>query len=329
MPSFLFELCDFHLSYLGCPNASSFATTDIVLLVLHLVSVLLFFLFIAIRVIKECAFKGKRIREVLNDMDRVAILAGSANLFRAAMLGNLASTKMDIRLMSDSDAQVHVRTTLLLEHMQLIFAPLGLSIFISTMAKTASGANLFEPIKIGSKVVDPQKFIRLVRVVVLLTNISLVCVFCSIGLQSHADYITWKRAYYLFPSGVSLMVSFPLLLLFGSKVIRALECKELSGSKDESNPSTLQSKKSKVALSAGVLSSNVETPKRVLQKQIRQQKLTILRVSIYGVLAMYLSIAILFICYSFLSENCDHQTLFIVKVGLDSFFWIYCSWYTI
>ncbi|KAI8903224.1 hypothetical protein EDD86DRAFT_261820 [Gorgonomyces haynaldii] len=320
MPSFLFRLCDYHLCYIGCSNASSFATTDTVLLTLHLLTFLGFLGFVVIRHLRAGVLKDKKIKDVWNDMDTVAVLGGLANLFRVGMLVNLRNVvNLDISNMTDTDAQVYVRTTIILEHFQLIFAPLAMSTFINTMVKTASGANLFDPIKVGQKMIDPGKALKIFRLLVLLTNVSLVCVFCTIGLDSLADYVLYRRAYYLFPTGVSLLVSLPLLLVFGSKVIGALDAKPLS--QDQSRISTT-SKQSKTVAGKEMRRESMgrsSEARRASMERVRAHKMLLLRVAIYGIMAMYFSIAVLFFCQIFVNEMFfeSQEILFRVKVGLE------------
>ncbi|KAI8903881.1 hypothetical protein EDD86DRAFT_214542 [Gorgonomyces haynaldii] len=327
MPSFLFRLCDYHLCYLGCSNASSFATTDTVLLVLHLLTFLGFLGFVVTRHLRAGVLKDKKIKDIWNDMDTMAVLGGLANLFRVLMLVNLRHYgNLDISNMTDTDAQVYVRMTIILEHIQLILAPLGLSAFINTMVKIATGASLFEPIKIGSRLVDVSKALKIFRLLVLLTNIVLVCLFCTLGLDTLADFVLYRRAYYLFPTGVSLLVSLPLLIVFGSKVISAFVTQ--SDPRDQFQFATTANGKS-TAGQDGILTPRVSETARKNNENIRKQKLALVRGSIYGIMAMYISIAALFVCQVFVNEQWsdNHETLFRFKVVLETHFWIHCTWF--
>ncbi|KAI8915534.1 hypothetical protein EDD86DRAFT_196277 [Gorgonomyces haynaldii] len=334
--SFLFDLCDFHLSYLGCSNASSFAATDTVLFVLHILTTIAFFAFILIRYYKEGVRKGKKFKEVKNDLDVVAFLGGFSAIFRSAMLGNLRNVvNLDIPHMSDQDAQVYVRNTIMVEVVQIITGSLAMSAFINTMVKTATGANLFDPIKIGQKTVDPGKALKLFRLFVLLCTITFVCLLGIVGVNgSLQEYLVYKRLYYGFPAVVSMVVSLPLLTVFGSKVMAVLLNKlpsDVATAGDSASGSS-PTKKSTNKQATTSEDQKSDTGAKIKQPKVsksRQGKLLLLRVSIYGVMIMYLFTTLNFSSIIAVTElfQSRHDILLLTKIILGSFYWIYFVWF--
>ncbi|KAI8903413.1 hypothetical protein EDD86DRAFT_99149 [Gorgonomyces haynaldii] len=279
---------------------------DNVIYIFQIVSANGYFVFLLLRFVRECIFNRKAIAQVVNDLDIVAVLAGITVSFRAAMIGSLRSVSLlDRTTLSDVDVQVHVRTTILLEVVQIVFGALSLAAFINTMVKTATGANLFQPIKIGQRIVDPGKALKLFRLFVLLMTLTTAFLFGFLGLNgSYEDFVFYRRLHYLFPATVSVVVSMPLLTVFGSKVIRALEQRqpELLSTVDKSKAGDMRDK---------------------------TQKVWTLRVSFVGVMLMYAFTAINFISVVVVNEvyMLDHRALLLSKVCLGSFYWLYFTWY--
>ncbi|KAI8908300.1 hypothetical protein EDD86DRAFT_207269 [Gorgonomyces haynaldii] len=332
--SFLFDICDYHLSYLGCSNATTFASTDTVLMILNILSGIGYFGFIAVRFVRGTILKEKRFKESKKDLDVVALLGGISVLLRSGVLANLRSVQsMNVQTMTDAEAQSHVRTTLIIEAVQIITGSLAMSAFINTMVKTATGANLFDPIKIGQKIIDPGKALKLFRLFVLLATITFVCLLSIIGVNgSYEQYVVYRRLYYGLPAFISVFVSLPLLTVFGFKVIGVLMTSLPTGYHDDGTEHGDSSKKSaaKALNPPSDLGKTSETSSKPVKKDKgKEGKVLMLRISIYGVMIMYGFAAIYFCCIAAVNElyPTQHWSLYTTKIILDSFFWLYFAWY--
>ncbi|KAI8913457.1 hypothetical protein EDD86DRAFT_262450 [Gorgonomyces haynaldii] len=338
MRSFLFELCDYHLSYLGCKNKEPFTSTATSLLILSVLTSLGYFLYALIHILVEKSKRGKKVKEIWNDLDTVAVTGGMANVFRCFVLVNLRrASQFDVTAMTDAEAQIHVRTTIWFEHLQLVFAPVAMTLYINTIVKTATGANLYDPIKFGQRTVDIGKLIKLIRLTVLITNLVLVCLLSIVGVNgSLEEYILYKRLYYSFPGAVSLFISIPLLSVFGSKVVKALEGKHITSSEERN--SSLHS--GKIISTGQVLSSPMEPPKDSLVSKSkksqdaqhkRQLRHWLLRATINVVIGMYVAICFIFGCWIILNEvyQSSEPMLYQAQVIVEYLFWVQATLYSI
>ncbi|KAI8905883.1 hypothetical protein EDD86DRAFT_271316 [Gorgonomyces haynaldii] len=319
--SFLFEICDLHLSYLGCNSPNAFATVDTVSLTLHVLTAAAYFGFIAIRILRK---GGKK--TAAKELDRVAFFAGLAVLFRVGYLAMTRSVQaLNIANTSDAEAQNLVRSIVMVEAFNIIMASLSLSIIIDTLVKLATGANLVQSIRIGQKTVNVSQTITVLQLLIFVLTIAFACLLGILGVNgTREQFIIYRRLFYGFPAALSVVVAMPLTMKFGSKVIRALMTQVPGQGVSEYNSVAMSEIKGASEVPEGKqISSNASSPDQKMSKAIAS-----LRMTFNGVMIMYIYNSIYFTSVLFVNEiyTDNHSVLLVTKIVLDMFIWIYATW---
>ncbi|KAI8900629.1 hypothetical protein BC833DRAFT_254797 [Globomyces pollinis-pini] len=217
-PSFLFDICDFHLNYIGCDNLDSLLLIDSIFIGLHAIE-LLFCLFYM--------WKAKMLNNLPNLKDfEIAVILGSIHaILRMSQLSNNSSLiHLDKDLWTNSDIVRYVLTNTMIDMFIWTFAGLTANQFVKSMVFAASGAHLYDKIKIKGKIVDPTKGLTYFRILVLLVNIILFVLLITKGIHgTRTDFIWYRRGPYVWLGILSGIVSPTILHFFGGKVIKKLK----------------------------------------------------------------------------------------------------------
>ncbi|KAJ3369663.1 hypothetical protein HDU91_007033 [Kappamyces sp. JEL0680] len=154
-------------------------------------------------------------------MDLTATIAWVYGIFRIAFLSHM---RTDIGVLDDSTIEYWVRTGIMLDWFSFILGGQAVSSLVASLVKTATGAALFDPIKIGTTTVNPEKALKVLRLFILVTLTTLYSCWATLGVTLGASaYINWRRATYLVLGSFSTFISPMILVYFGGHVIRTLK----------------------------------------------------------------------------------------------------------
>lgn len=98
---------------------------------------------------------------------------------------------------TDAEVLSYLRAGIMLSCMYFLTAALGMSSFTLAMVHGSSGANLYAPVSINGKTIDPAKGLKLIRLIVLMVEVLLAILWSTYGLQSVDHYVVARRAYFL------------------------------------------------------------------------------------------------------------------------------------
>ncbi|KAI8892143.1 hypothetical protein BC833DRAFT_612544 [Globomyces pollinis-pini] len=310
-------MCDFHLNYAGCRNMNQFAFADVILIALHAISIILYGFYLLRRYFtdKNGGFK---------DMDLIAVLALLYASIRIIFLSHIRSIiNFDLKNTTTEQLQLHVAGNIYIDLVVWIFAGLTTNALVKAMITACSGTNLYDPIKINGKKVDPTKALKIYRVVVLIINTVAFVLFAAKGVYgTKQEYVLLRRFPYIWVSILSFIISPFQLYFFGSKVLLALQSTEKSSGSSSANNvavSTIQQSKSGPTADSHI---------KKLENNSKQDKLTqiiwFLKMNIYSViLFLYWPSAFYLTFYWAVNETvADQSILFNVKVATDALLWL-------
>ncbi|KAJ3301319.1 Proteasome subunit alpha type-2 [Kappamyces sp. JEL0829] len=210
-----------NLIEVGCPNATSMQTADIAAIVLHVTTIVLYGTYLGKRIYQNAVVKKTPVKDFWNDMDLTATIAWIYGIFRIAFLSHM---RTDIGVLDDSTIEYWVRTGIMLDWFSFILGGQAVSSLVASLVKTATGAALFDPIKIGTTTVNPEKALKVLRLFILVTLTTLYSCWATLGVTLGASaYINWRRATYLVLGSFSTFISPMILVYFGGHVIRTLK----------------------------------------------------------------------------------------------------------
>ncbi|KAI8905454.1 hypothetical protein EDD86DRAFT_277503 [Gorgonomyces haynaldii] len=335
--SLLLSVCDWHINYVGCPNYASFIFADTIYTGMYSGTAFLYFLYLALRFIKCGLIEKKRVRDFWNPTDFVGLMALMTAVCRIALHAN-GRTLADLVMFYGSREAIPTnrlvlwfRGNLYSDHLQLVTGGLAMSGLVNSVVTTATGASLYEPVKVGERIIDPSKALKIIRLTVLILGLVFVNLFAFNGIFEKPAFVFYRRLLFSFTSFVSLFISLPILWFFGSKVIITLRnAPSITGSKSQQK-SMVGTKsqtprgrtKTQVGLKSGFqgLINKDKDPEK-----IREKRLQALRA---GATIMYAYVGIQLILYSSLNEiyeGSPEQQL-LIKWIIDAGYWVFCTWF--
>ncbi|KAI8908438.1 hypothetical protein EDD86DRAFT_276243 [Gorgonomyces haynaldii] len=284
MPSYLLDVCDFNISYQGCSNKADMALVDLVFIVLHSISTLMYIVHLVMRF-----WSGKLSRKLTN-METVAVLCVVLNILRVLFR---VSTRLSGLTSFESDDAIiaNIRFSLYLEHFFSLVGSLALKLVLLAMVEAVTSASLIVPVNIFGREVDPSTILKIIRLIAMIINFTWYSLWVFWAVSAVGDFERYKlmrRLTYITWACVSGLISAPVNYYYGTKLI--------------------------AAQSAPALSMHVEIPKSA------KKDMMLLKYAFYGVLTTYIWIGIYFPLYVIFNETLqsNHNALLVVKIFIDS-----------
>ncbi|KAJ3348508.1 hypothetical protein HDU91_006549 [Kappamyces sp. JEL0680] len=231
MPSFLHDLCDFHLCYAGCSNIDS-------MLLVNFVFVWFWIAVLAMAAVfpLERIYTHIRLQKPLNRLFSINMCCASICFLMAVcrltsllVARNIASHKV-----SDEQLQEIVRLNILLEWPYYVLGASSMFQYSGWVLQSFSGSIYKERI---SKTIEWFHAVLLVMLTVL------VSLFAFDGTSHTLDeYIFWRRAMYLSIASIHVLVEPALLYFSGTISITLLLQQEGNGDNQESKITAIKKK---------------------------------------------------------------------------------------
>ncbi|KAJ3355809.1 hypothetical protein HDU91_005625 [Kappamyces sp. JEL0680] len=199
MPSFLYDVCDFHLNYAGCENVGSMLLVNLIFLCFYAVTCLLSFVF-PLEKIYSIWRQKKPWKQLFSTHTKICVFMGLAYLSKVIVYIRL---QQGTALPPDSADQLvaTVITVILFESFFSIFSGVAYVIYNDWLVYSfcySVDSNII------SSTTLPRWSYMCHRVVLVLITIFYAC-FITLGLHgSLDDYIIWRRVVYLFIGAVQL-----------------------------------------------------------------------------------------------------------------------------
>ncbi|KAJ3308035.1 hypothetical protein HDV04_001941 [Boothiomyces sp. JEL0838] len=200
--AYLFDVCDHRMNYLGCSEKTQqyFASSDLVVILLLCCSATGYLLLIVRSILRLKGSKWK-----LQMADKVCLLTITSNIFRIGVLANARSIAfVDKASLTDTYIARYVQVNV-------------------GVVSSGAGINLFPDLKLGEKVISPDKIFKLIRLVVLSITLTLCVGWCTLGVWSGLPYyIMFRRGTFIISICSCAFISIPALYFFGNNVISQL-----------------------------------------------------------------------------------------------------------
>ncbi|KAI8916438.1 hypothetical protein EDD86DRAFT_273240 [Gorgonomyces haynaldii] len=229
-------------------------------------------------------------------MDKLSLVISLYAILRIIYLFHMRQLAViDLPSMTDTQAIDWVRASIYIDFFVWVVGGLAGNMVVASMVEIAGVANLYEPIKIRQKIVDPIRILRVIRVVYILVSFTFFSLWAFIGIVSDlGQYRLWRRACYLLTTFLCFFISGPLLYFFGSRVVKALKAKIDSELDDKSTvrsptikmtrTSSLQSSGILSGSSSGQLPDLREQPKKKDARERQWHQVNVLETSVYSIL---------------------------------------------
>ncbi|KAJ3322098.1 B9 domain-containing protein 2 [Boothiomyces sp. JEL0866] len=214
--NYLRSICDYRINYMGCDPSivPGMLTADLVFLVLHCISVVLFAGLVVRNFRRKTKYKMKT-------TDKVCILSVISQIFRIATLANIRFFDQQL----SSKMVQYVQTNIVLDYIYFTTGSMCAHLFLVGVVAAGAGVNLYADIKIGTKTVAPDKILNLVRLLVLLLGLSFTVGWATAGTWNGQYWYTlFRRCIYTLPICIVVFLSLPSILFFGNKVLETLQC---------------------------------------------------------------------------------------------------------
>ncbi|KAJ3319739.1 hypothetical protein HDV06_005939 [Boothiomyces sp. JEL0866] len=248
--SYLFQICDFHINYANCgPYTQYFEQVDHVAIFLYTVTTLFYAIILPIQLVGVGITKGVPLSKCWGNMESAMMMNITFQLIRIGFHVNLSSISSAIvSAWTDADILNYLHTNIALEFVYYIIGGTSVSTFVFSIIDVADASHLYDKIKIGEKVVDCGKLLKLLRLIGLIIFVTFASLWATKGLTTdYQTYNYYRRCFYGGFGVLSTFVSFPIVLFFGNKIIKTmLESESVSrGSKDNdhTNKSDYKSEK--------------------------------------------------------------------------------------
>ncbi|KAJ3268511.1 hypothetical protein HDV01_002689 [Terramyces sp. JEL0728] len=281
--SYLLDICDYRANYLGCDPQRTliFATIDLVMIIMAIGSIIAYLGIIIRNFIARSVNENKK---RWNSADDLCVLCVLSNTLRIAELANIRSVAYrDKNQMSDFAVQQYLQINVLLDFFYYTMGALASSVFMVGVAGAATGLNIYSDIKVGERVISPEKILKLWRLVTLILSISFTVSWGTIGATGGPEaYAKYRRAVYGLNMMAILFIALPVILFFGNNVLRILGEAKSSREPSEATSQThvhSENRKSKVNNTASKSKNDLiengasrdsKTPSNLKRSQITQ-----------------------------------------------------------
>ncbi|KAJ3321944.1 hypothetical protein HDV06_003681, partial [Boothiomyces sp. JEL0866] len=225
--SYLFDVCDHRMNYLGCTDQIQqyFASSDLVVILLLCCSAMGYFLLIVQSIIR---LKGSKFK--LQMADKVCLLTITSNIFRIGVLTNARSIAfVDKSSLTDSYIARYVQVNVVLDFIYYSAGAVCSNIFLVGVVSSGAGINLFPDLKVGEKVISPDKIFKVIRLVILSITLTLCVGWCTLGVWSGLPYyVLFRRGTFIISICSCAFISIPALTFFGNHVASQLMSNNVS-----------------------------------------------------------------------------------------------------
>ncbi|KAI8901737.1 hypothetical protein BC833DRAFT_576484, partial [Globomyces pollinis-pini] len=214
--SFLSDICDYHLNYANCGDLNLWFITDMIVLGICVMLLLIYSYYLTRKLINSnLSFAGD---------DALVIVSCFYPILRIGQLFNLHR-----QVGQNFGIRQQVSTTIGLEMMIWICVGVQGNESVKRMVKAAVGSDLYQPITVNGRTINPAKALSLYRIFVLLTNITLYTLFMVKGVnETYQEYMLYRRLCFIWLSVLSLAVSPSVLLYFSSQIFLKFDQMTLS-----------------------------------------------------------------------------------------------------
>jgi hypothetical protein len=250
--------------------------------------------------------------------DKLVVLATMFHVVRIIFLQHvrvIGYLQMD--QISNEHIIRHIQENILLQLFQNAMASLCANGFTITFLSTATGLDVFPIIKIGRFDANPQTFLTILRLLLILHTTCASVMWALVGLYQDQDaYNFYRRLVYLPFGCVVLFITGPMLLYFGQRIITIF----------------YNSYSKKLAMPVSILTPSIitETPSSVPPKEKALSLLTRMRHVHLGLRIILYSVCFflnfltgsLFICTVFVQEffQANQNIFLIMKILFDTAF---------
>ncbi|KAJ3322096.1 hypothetical protein HDV06_003547 [Boothiomyces sp. JEL0866] len=143
---------------------------------------------------------------------------------RIAQLANLHVAYINRDILSDSQIIRHFQANVMLEFIFYSAGALGSNIFLVGVVSAIAGVELYPDLTIGERKISPPKILSLIRLTISLLALSISISWATAGVSEGIYwYVIFRRFNYLLSVFVIIFITFPVIIFFGSKVVRFLE----------------------------------------------------------------------------------------------------------
>ncbi|KAJ3255742.1 hypothetical protein HK103_006109 [Boothiomyces macroporosus] len=231
--SYLLDICDYRANYLGCDaeRTQMFATIDLIMIIMAVGSI---FGYLGILIRNFIARAVNDNKKKWNSADNLCIFCCLANVLRIAELANVRSVAFkDKSLLTDLWIQQYLQITVLMDLLYYSMGAVASSVFMVGVAGAATGLNIYSDIKIGERVISPEKILKLWRIVIMIISLSFTICWATIGAtKGPEEYAKYRRGIYGLNMAAIVFIALPVILYFGNNVLRILS--ETNSSRDMS-----------------------------------------------------------------------------------------------
>ena len=230
MASFYDEFCDTMYSYRGCTVIGRLVVVDNILIGFLALLWILSLFNLAFRFYTHGIKGGKRLT-YFNQLDQISVVGILGLSFQMAYLYSL-------RIIDSADAQRSVVLSMILGIATVVLGSLMANLFLLVLVKSTTDAALITPIKIRGRDIDMPKFMKLLRLVIMILLISVVVRHAQ-SPDAEAFRANRRIAIIIF-AVVTWCVSAPIMLFFGFRLIRHMKHASLSvrGTKPSPGPAS-------------------------------------------------------------------------------------------
>ncbi|KAJ3268711.1 hypothetical protein HDV01_002342 [Terramyces sp. JEL0728] len=306
-----------------------FAQVDHALILLYGLTSFCYAMVIPIQLIAVGFTKGAALSKCWTNMETAMILNVAFQLIRIGFHVNYY------------DIVYYMQTNIALELVYYLIGGVSISIFVFSIIDVADASHLYDKIKIGEKIVDCGKLLKVVRLLGMIVFIAFTSLWATKGL--HTDYETYnfyRRCFYSGFGILSMFLSFPVVLFFGNKIINTMLQVEYSKTHssreiDAANKSEFKSEKTHTGNSIqnqqkDTKSAEQKTRRTSLSKSFRETvkmkkindaisfKLLIRAIAFWLYFMLGLTMAVIIIVHE---TTHDHLALLITKCLTELYIW--------
>ncbi|KAJ3322097.1 hypothetical protein HDV06_003548 [Boothiomyces sp. JEL0866] len=155
--------------------------------------------------------------------DNICVLATISSVFRIAILANARFAYFADPTTVSASALASA-------------GAVSSNIFMVGVVSAGAGVNIYADIKIGDRVVSPDKILKLIRLIMLCLGLTMCIGWCTLGVWNGEYYYrVFRRGTYLLSIFGCLFISLPVMNFFGNKVIGMLMVKKANPSEMSTN----------------------------------------------------------------------------------------------
>ncbi|KAJ3322592.1 hypothetical protein HDV06_002969 [Boothiomyces sp. JEL0866] len=219
---FLYELCDYNVAQIGCPNLSTFHNINLICTVLHVIPLVAY-----------CIYPGKLLINVLQGreqfsriaQDKLAAASGISIICCLLLMSKYTvitflSPELDL-----PSIVYYVKVAISLDMIFNSLCGLALSNMVGHIVGTVTGTNLYDLYEINGKPYNPSKLLKILRLFIMICTTTAYALWASRGLESMENFIFYRFITFTYFSCILFFVIPFVYWNLLSKIITVLQNK--------------------------------------------------------------------------------------------------------